>query len=139
MKKRFFAAALILARFLVCTAGAEEAYRMLKSGSVGDDVKAMKVRLYELGYYRTSALNDIFNESAEPVVENFQYMNGLARTGVADAYTQAVLYSDAAITADGVPLSNAEKPAEGTGGDGQYRTLQQDNYGDDVLDAKKGC
>ena len=138
MKKRFFAAALILALFLVCTAGAEEAYRMLKSGSVGDDVKAMKVRLYELGYYRTSALNDIFNESAEPVVENFQYMNGLARTGVADAYTQAVLYSDAAITADGVPLSNAEKPAEGTGGDGQYRTLQQDNYGDDVLDAKKG-
>ena len=139
MKKRAFALLTALLLCLSFSASAEEAYRMLKSGSVGDDVKAMKVRLYELGYYRTTALNDVFNEAAGPVVETFQYMNGLSRTGVADAYTQAVLFSDAAIKADGTPVNSAaEMPAEGAGGDGQYRTLQEDNYGDDVLAAKKG-
>ena len=139
MKKRIFALLTACMLLLSCTAFAEENYRMLKSGSVGNDVKALKVRLYELGYYRTSSLNDVFNESAGPVVETFQYMNGLTRTGVADAYTQAVLFSDAAIMADGSPVSAAaEIPAEGAGGDGQYRDLAENDYGDDVLDAKKG-
>ena len=139
VKKRAFA--LLLALLLACcrAASAEEAYRMLKIGSVGDDVKALKVRLYELGYYRTDALNDIFNESAGPVIENFQYLNGLTMTGVADAYTQAVLFSDAAVAADGQRINAAaEMPAEGAGGDGQYRFLWENCYGDDVLNAKKG-
>lgn len=138
IKKRAFILLLALALCLCCAAHGEEAYRMLKTGNVGDDVKALKVRLYELGYYRTSSLNDVFNESAVPVIENFQYMNGLTMTGVADAYTQAVLYSNAAVAADGQRLSDAPMPDEGAGGDGQYRTLQENNYGDDVLDAKKG-
>lgn len=138
MKKCFLA--LLLALLLLCGAAmAEGNYRMLKMNSVGDDVKVFKNRLYALGYYRTDALNDIFNESAQPVVENFQYMNGLQITGVADAYTQAVLYSDAAIKADGAPVVlGAQMPEEGAGGDGQYRDLAEGSYGDDVLDAKRG-
>ena len=64
MKKRAFALLTALLLCLSFSASAEEAYRMLKSGSVGDDVKAMKVRLYELGYYRTTALNDGFTSMA---------------------------------------------------------------------------
>lgn len=139
MKKRAFALIAALVLLLLSPAAAEQTYRMLKSGSSGDDVKALKLRLYDLGYYRTTALNDVFNESAQPVIENFQYMNGLQVTGVADAYTQAVLFSDAAVMADGQRINpNAELPAEGTGGDGQYRTLSTENYGDDVLAAKRG-
>ena len=135
-RKRAFALALALLLALACAASAED-YRMLQTGSVGDDVKALKVRLYELGYYRTDALNDIFNESALPVVETFQYVNGLTVTGAADAYTQAVLYSDAAATPDGQRLSDAAMPEAGAGGDGQYRTLREGSYGDDVLAAKR--
>ena len=98
--KKLLIFAVLLALLCSC-AQADTLYRTLEVGSVGDDVKALKVRLYELGYYRTDALNDIFNESAIPVVETFQYVNGLTVTGAADAYTQAVLYSDAAATADG--------------------------------------
>ena len=139
MKKRAFALILALMLALTCTAQAEKAYRMLKLNSVGDDVKALKLRLYDLGYFRTSSLSDVYTDSTEPAVEAFQYMNGLVTTGVADSYTQAVLFSDAAIMADGEVIDpDAPMPEEGAGGDGQYRDMEEGCYGDDVMEAKRG-
>ena len=137
MKKRGIALLLALLLFLPLGALAEE-YRLLNEGCIGDDVLAMKERLYELGYYKTSKLNGNFNDSVTPVVRSFQFNNGLLMTGEADAFTQAVLFSDAAVNADGQAVNAAASlPEAGTGGDGQYRPLAENAFGNDVLAVKK--
>ena len=135
MKKRLLALLLCLA-LLLGTGLAEGEYRALSVGSEGDDVLAMKERLYALGYYKTSKLNDNFTDSVAGVVRQFQYNNGLLMTGTADAYTQAALYGDGAVGAEG-SADQAQLPPEGAGGDGQYRELREGAYGDDVLAVKK--
>ena len=117
---------------------AQEEYRLLSRGSVGNDVEAMKLRLYELGYYNTKSLNGVFNDSAVSVIREFQKQNALPMTGDADAYTQAVLFSGAAVRSNGQAAdAQAALPPEGAGGDGQFRPLAEGCYGDDVLAVKK--
>ena len=139
MKKRILALLLALLVFLPLLASAEDnVYRLLRQGSVGDDVQTMKKRLYDLGYYTTTVLNGTYNDTTTEIIVAFQKLNGLLMTGEADPYTQALLYSDAAIRADGKPVSEtAVPPAEGSGGNGQYRALAEDSFGDDVLAVKK--
>lgn len=115
-----------------------ESYRDLESGDSGDDVLAMKERLYELGYYTTSKLTASYTDSVSDVIKKFQKNSGLTATGNADAYTQAVLFSDAAVKKDGKPfVQGAEMPTEGAGGDGLYREYGLGAYGNDVTKLKK--
>ena len=132
IKRCLLLAALCLA--LCLSAHAEPLYRSLRVGSAGDDVLALKQRLQALGYYGKVSLNGNYNDSAADVVRQFQYNNGLMMTGEADAYTQAALYSEQAVGARG---GEANLPPEGAGGDGQYRELREDAYGDDVLAFKQ--
>jgi len=132
----------LLTMLMLClaavAAGAEGEYRLLRKGNIGDDVETMKKRLYDLGYYTTTKLNGNFNDGAVEVLRNFQKMNNLLMTGDADPYTQAVMFSDAAVRADGTAVNaQAGLPPEGAGGDGQFRALSEGCYGDDVLAVKK--
>lgn len=72
--------------------------RALKSGAQGPNVLNMKLRLQELGYFPAEAtINNKFNNSTVAQVENFQRINGITVTGVADIYTLALLYSGLAL------------------------------------------
>lgn len=135
--KRWTALLLALSLILAVFSSAAENYRALEAGSAGDDVLTLKQRLYDLGYYTTAKLNGNYNDSAVSVIRQFQYANGLLTTGTADAYTQAVLYSGAALRVDGQrDVPGTDLPQEGSGGDGQYRDLAEGAYGDDVLAVK---
>ncbi|MBO4837116.1 MAG: peptidoglycan-binding protein, partial [Clostridia bacterium] len=73
--KRLSALLLALGMILASLPAAGENYRVLKEGNAGDDVLALKQRLYDLGYYSTTKLNGSYNESAVSVVRQFQYAN----------------------------------------------------------------
>ena len=68
----------------------------LKQGAEGADVLKMKLRLYELGYFTTDNLSEVYNGTTVERVKLFQQVNGLKQTGVADAETLNLLYSDKA-------------------------------------------
>lgn len=130
---------LTLCLLLLCAAAqGEEIYRHLSTGNSGDDVLAMKERLYDLGYYTTTKLTASYTKAVCDVIEAFQKKNDLPQTGEADPYTQAVMFSDAAVKKNGkILVEGAQKPAEGTGGDGVYREYGLGAYGDDVTKLKK--
>lgn len=138
MKKSVFLIAVLLLLCLTCLVQADTLYRDLASGNSGDDVLAMKERLYDLGYYTTTKLTAAYNDAVSKVAKTFQKNNGLEQTGDMSAYMQALLYSDAAVRADGKAVdASAAKPEEGAGGDGLYREYGKGAYGDDVTELKK--
>lgn len=71
------------------------AYTTLKKGDKGDEVLKLQNRLKELGYMFVKPSGE-YAEGTEQSVKDFQYLNNLVVTGVADAKTQALLYSDSA-------------------------------------------
>ncbi len=139
MKKKVFFALCLLLLCCLCAAQGDTLYRQLESGNSGDDVLAMKERLYELGYYTTTKLTAAYNDSVSEVIKTFQKNNGLTATGKADPYTQAVLYSDAAVKKNGKPfVEGAQMPdVNADYGDGLYREYGLGAYGDDVTALKK--
>ena len=86
-------------------------------------VVPMQRRLKALGYYAGS-VDGYFGSQTYRAVRNFQQRNGIAVTGIADAYTQQVLYSAAAKTYSG--------SVSGTTGSTGYRLLYWGCKGDDV-------
>lgn len=64
----------------------------LKVGDKGDAVLKMQQRLSVLGYLYTKATGEYTDRTAMQV-KDFQYLNGLTVTGIADAKTLAKLYS----------------------------------------------
>lgn len=72
-------------------------YTTLSIGSKGDAVAKLKMRLYELGYYNTSNLNNSFTKNTSEYVKAFQEMNSLPADGVATPLVQATMFSDKAI------------------------------------------
>lgn len=70
----------------------------ISSGSRGDAVSRLQTRLKELGYY-TGAVDGSAGSGTVSAVKAFQKKNGLKQTGTADANTQALLYSAAAVSA----------------------------------------
>lgn len=73
-------------------------YETLKRGSKGADVLAMKERLRELGYFKKNAeLSDSYNDTCAERVKQFQKVNGLPQTGIADSQTLMLIYSDTAL------------------------------------------
>lgn len=70
---------------------------LLKEGSVGTDVLAMKKRMQELGYFTSGAsLSENYNATTTERVKLFQKVNGLRQTGIADTEMLLLLFSDAA-------------------------------------------
>ena len=55
----------------------------LKLGFVGDDVKALQMKLAKLDLYKSTATGT-FDEATERAVKDFEEQNGLRVTGVAD-------------------------------------------------------
>lgn len=64
----------------------------LKNGDQNADVLKMQNRLKELGYMFVKP-SGLFAEATEQSVKDFQLLNGLETTGVADPKTLALLYS----------------------------------------------
>ena len=91
-------------------------------------VVTLQRRLKALGYYAGS-IDGYFGSQTYRAVRNFQYVNGLTVTGIADAYTQQVLYSSAAKTASG--------KTSGTTTTAGYRLLYWGCTGDAVTRLQK--
>ncbi len=73
-----------------CGAGA--AAETLKLGDKGRAVKEIKLRLYELGYFRTDNLSQEFSEATVEALQAFQRQNGLEPTGVLTPEVRDALY-----------------------------------------------
>ena len=78
----------LLAAFMLPCAARADSYRTLTLDMKGDDVLAMKQRLYELGYFTTASLTDTMTENTLKVIRAFQESNGLETTGTADSRTR---------------------------------------------------
>ena len=87
----------VVSDYLVITqSGVTAEYSPLKSGDRGDEVLNLKKRLYELGYLRTSKLNDRYIQSTVDAVREFERQNGLTIDGAADSEMLKLLYSNEA-------------------------------------------
>ncbi len=73
------------------------AFRNLSKGSEGEDVRALQLRLTELGYAPGDA-DGKFGSGTREAVKAFQKRNGLSADGIAGKQTQAVLYSPEALS-----------------------------------------
>lgn len=71
---------------------------VLRTGSQGEEVWALQMRLMELGYYR-EAVDGQFGAGTKEAVRAFQAQHGLGADGVVGAQTRAMLESAAAQTA----------------------------------------
>ena len=90
-------------------------YRTLKSGDTHEDVRAIKRRLYELGYFKKLNDNVRYTDSTAEIIAIFQRDNGLEATGECDPQTQATLFDDRALGRKGTSkevkyLNNREQP-----------------------------
>ena len=74
-------------------------YSTLKSGDSGDAVIRLQERLAELGYFYVNPTGNYLDVTVQ-CVKDFQLLNGMAATGIADAETQALLFSDEAVPRD---------------------------------------
>lgn len=72
-------------------------YAELRVGNRGQEVLDMKLRFFELGYFRTDKYNDSFSDSTEDTVRLFEKNNGLKADGIADAEMLGLLFSDRAV------------------------------------------
>ena len=69
----------------------------LKSGSTGEDVRAMQRALRDLGYYQGQA-DGVFGEGTRAAVTAFQTANGLAASGEADRAMLLLLHEGQTLT-----------------------------------------
>lgn len=84
-------------------------YSSLSVGDSSSAVRALKEELQDLGYYSATMLNNSYTSHTAGVVRDFQARNKLPVTGIADATTQAMLFSGFALSAAG---QVAVKPQE---------------------------
>ena len=108
MKHRIFIFLLLLAMVFALPALAE--YRTLQQGDSGEDVLALKNRMYELGYFTGTKFSSEYNKITVERVKRLQKANGLEETGIATAALQELIFSDEVKDADGKTL--AERAAE---------------------------
>lgn len=73
-----------------------QAYTSLKNGASGEEVKLLQERLNEL-HYTAGSPDGIFGRKTENAVAQYQKINGLESTGIADAETQSSLYAETAV------------------------------------------
>lgn len=95
-----------------------------RSGKYKSAVVPLQRRLKALGYY-SGNIDGYFGSQTYRAVRSFQSRNGLTVTGVADPYTQEVLYSSSAMKASS---SSSSSSSSSTG----YRLLYWGCRGDSV-------
>lgn len=87
------------------------AYKTLRVGDRGEDVKTLQRKLAEYGYY-AGEVDGAYGNQTRRSVENFQYNQGLQADGIAGKATLTVLYeSDEVVIA---PEETASTPASAT-------------------------
>lgn len=112
MKKSVQALILFLLMLLLCSCVAlAEGFLPLSVGDRGDEVLAIKKRLYALNYIRTDTLTRQYTEDTQQRIKRFQQFNGLPETGVVDEATYAVLFSENAIRAPWPTMQPVATPA----------------------------
>ena len=82
-------------------------YTPVRKGEHRDDVREIKRRLYELGYYEKPNENGSFTESTARVIRYFQDDHGLPVTGIADRHTQAMLFDERTLPKEDSPMGLA--------------------------------
>ena len=98
----------------------------LQKGDEGDAVKKLQKRLKELGYYTPTVADGEYGSKTVEAVKAFQKKNGLTQDGVAGPTTQAKLYADSAIAANGKTEADDKEEDKDT------TTLQTGDKGDAV-------
>lgn len=78
----------------------------LSNGDKGDDVLALQNRLRDL-LYLSGNQDGSYGNKTETAVSDFQKANGLKPTGIADAETQTLLYSDTAVENPDPPFDDS--------------------------------
>lgn len=81
-----------------------EEYRTLEDGMSGEDVRQLKLRMFALGYYYSDQVSVDYNALMARRISWLQQRNGLEETGVATPALQALIYSDAVVPAEDVPV-----------------------------------
>jgi len=127
---------LTLTAFAVSAVGEGE-YRTLHEGSYGNDVLALKERLYSLGYFSNNKFNNRFTEDTAARMRSFLSACGLPENTAVNSSVQRLLFSADAISqaagkngsGTGIVLPDADSSA--------YRQIGPDSSGDDVLELKK--
>lgn len=88
-------------------------FETLREGDQNEDVLAMQTRLDELGYLDTE-YDGHYGEYTAGCVREFQRVNGLEETGVANGETLRKLYSSGAKAKDGsIPGESSSSASEG--------------------------
>lgn len=77
----------------------QDNYVLIQSGSTGDAVRNLQARLVSLGYYQITPDGN-FKAADVAAIRQFQRINGLNVSGVADLATQQTLYAAYALRAD---------------------------------------
>jgi len=75
-------------------------FQELRIGTRNPAVRRLETRLQDLDYFRGLIPDELFDQSTESAVRNFQSRNGLPVNGVATVPMQEVLFSDSAIRND---------------------------------------
>ena len=70
--------------------------------SEGEDVRQYQARLHELGYLESRYITGKFNQPTVDATKRFQTMHGLKVDGAAGPQSLKLIYSDDALTVDGV-------------------------------------
>ena len=108
------------------TAGTTTAYTLLKEGMESYEVKNLQQRLIDLGYLTGSATG-YYGTATKGAVKDFQKKNGLKNDGLAGSVTQALLYSSAALSANGNTSGGGTTPSPTptASPSGTYTTLKK--------------
>ena len=112
MKRQAVIAVIAVIMILLCgiALGEEETdirYRTLTQGMTGQDVYLLKVRLYQLGYFKTDRTNNKYTGSVTQAVKELQKANGLEETGAATPALQRLIFSADCVTAAVTPAPTA--------------------------------
>ena len=105
---------------------------LARSGKYRSAVVPLQKRLKALGYY-SGNIDGYFGSATYRAVRNFQNRNGLPVTGVADPYTQQVLYSASARAYSGSTSSSSGSSGSSVG----YRLLYWGCRGEAVVKLQK--
>lgn len=108
--KSFACALLVLLLLPLCAM----AYETLALGASGEEVLALKTRMYELGYFTSDKFSDEYNSVTVTRVKTLQKKNGLKQTGEATAELQELIFSDDVINAKGKRAGNVQAKATAT-------------------------
>ncbi len=112
MLKRITAVVLVLTLLVSCFCFAQAAaYKTLKKGSRGEDVRKMQTALKKQGYY-SGKVDGIFGNGTLAAVKAFQKANGLKVDGIAGPQTLAKLYGKSAKETATPKPSSTPKPKE---------------------------